>query len=290
MKFPIFNLVLTVFLLWLTIQLDSSFEIYLAYFFILTVGIVHGANDISLIKYISKDSDASQIKYLSFYIGVIILMSVAFFQLPFLALCVFIVFSCYHFGEQHFYSQLKDAHFKTILLYISYGALIFGLLFYLNIEATTSIITELTGIEIPKMYFVIFLIISSIMTVLMVASNYKNFKEGVEFFNEIFLIALFIVLFKLASLLWAFAIYFIIWHSIPSLKDQTLALYGQLDKTSFLKYFKSSVINWVISIVGLGLIYYLSTLMDIRFITLFFAFLAAITIPHVVVMYFLNKK
>lgn len=290
MKFPIFNLVLTVFLLWLTIQIDSRYETYLSYFFILTVGILHGANDLSLINYIKKGSGDSQLKYIGFYAGVIAIMSLAFFHFPFIALSIFIVFSCYHFGEQHFYSQLRSSNFKTNLLFISYGFLIFNLLFYLNAEETTSIIYELTEVTIPKSYYLYGLLFASVTTFVMIVINRKNFRYGFAFFQEVFLLILFILLFKLASLLWAFAIYFVVWHSLPSLRDQTLALHGQIDKSSFIKYFKSSVINWGISIVGLGIIYYLSTLVEIRFITLFFAFLAAITIPHVIVMYFLNKK
>ena len=290
MKFPIVNLVLTVFILWLTIQIESNFENYLAYFFILTVGIVHGANDISLINYIKRDESKSQLKYIALYISVIALMSLAFFQFPFIALCVFVAFSCYHFGEQHFYSKLEKSGLYASLLFVSYGALIFGLLFYLNLDATTMIISELTSVTIPKSYFLNFLLVSSFATIASIVVNYKNFKQDVPFFHEVFIVVLFIILFKLASLLWAFAIYFIIWHSIPSLKDQTKILYGKIDTSSFIKYLRASFLNWLTSIVGLGLIYYVSTFLDIRFITLFFAFLAAITIPHVVVMHYLNKN
>lgn len=291
MKSSIFSLVLTVFLLWLTIQIESSFEVYLAYFFVLTVGIVHGANDISLINHINQDSKGSKIKYLGLYISVIVFMSLAFFNFPFIALCVFVVFSCYHFGEQHFYNQLKDSTgLKANTLFISYGALIFALLFYLNAEETTKIIQELTSVRITENHLLIFLIGSFALTLISIALNFNNFENRINLIQEAFLIIVFSLLFRLASLLWAFAIYFIIWHSIPSLRDQILALYGRLDKLSFYKYFKSSILNWVVSIFGLIVIYFISTEMNIRFITLFFAFLAAITIPHVIVMYFLNKK
>jgi Brp/Blh family beta-carotene 15,15'-monooxygenase len=290
MKFSAFNLVSTVFLLWLTIQIESAYEEYLAYFFILTVGIVHGANDVSLISFITKSRGMSKNKYLISYIAIIIVMSIAFFQFPFLALLIFILFSCYHFGEQHFYSRLYQAGVTGNLLYLSYGILIFGLLFYLNYTETSSIIAELSGITLDAFYFLYFLILGLIATCVLVFINLKNFKDGVDYFQEFFLIALFALLFKMASLLWAFAIYFIIWHSLPSLSDQTKALYGRLDASSLIKYFKSSLVNWIISVIGLAVIFYISSRLEIRFITLFFAFLAAITIPHVIVMYYLNKK
>ncbi len=290
MKISIFSLVGTVFLLWLTIQINSIYEDYLAYFFILTVGILHGANDISLINFLTKKSDASNKKFLMLYICIIGFMSLAFYQFAFPALMLFILFSCYHFGEQHFYSQIKTPNNLTTLLYIHYGILIFGLLFYFNLEDTTQIIYELTNVQLNDNYFSIFLLIGLIGTPLLTSLSHKKFSNRINYIQELFLILLFTLLFKMASLLWAFAIYFILWHSIPSLKDQIETLYGNLDRKNLISYFKSSSLNWIISISGLILIYYLTTIIEVRFVTLFFAFLAAITIPHVIVMYFLNKK
>ena len=290
MKFSVFNLIFTVFLLWLTIQLKSSHEDYLAYISILTVGILHGANDISLIEFLTQKTPKRKVKFLLIYVGLIVVTSIAFFNFPLIALLVFIVFSCYHFGEQHFYNQIKGNGPEVTSLYISYGILIFGLLFYLNYSDTVSIIFELTGLEVPEVVFQYFMLCGMGATVLLVIINRTNHKQAINYLQELFLIIVFALIFELASLLWAFAIYFIVWHSIPSLKDQINALYGNLDKRNILKYVKSSLLNWMISIIGLAVVYYFSALFDIRFITLFFAFLAAITIPHVIVMYFLNKN
>ena len=290
MKLSIFNLIFTVFLLWLTIQLKSSHEDYLAYISILTVGILHGANDISLIEFLTQEAPKRKIKFLLIYVGLIVITSVAFFNFPPIALLVFIVFSCYHFGEQHFYNQIRGNGPKVTSLYISYGMLIFGLLFYLNYDATASIIVELTGVEVSELVFQYFMLCGMAATILLLIINRANHKQTINYLQELFLVVVFALIFELASLLWGFAIYFIVWHSIPSLKDQIYALYGNLNKKSILKYIRSSLLNWIISIIGLVVVYYASTLFNIRFVTLFFAFLAAITIPHVIVMYFLNKK
>ena len=109
-------------------------------------------------------------------------------------------------------------------------------------------------------------------------------------FQELFLILLFALLFKMAALLWAFAIYFIVWHSVPSLIDQIRMLYGEANKINVIKYVKSSFMYWLISLIGLVLLYFATTYFKISFITIFFAFLAAITVPHVIVMYFLNNN
>ncbi|MCA0154226.1 Brp/Blh family beta-carotene 15,15'-dioxygenase [Winogradskyella vincentii] len=289
-KSSIFRLFLTVFLLWFTLRINFKFESYLAYGLILTVGIFHGSNDISLIRFLKKGSSSHIVKYLVFYVLLVLLTCVVFINLPFIALLLFVAFSCYHFGEQHFHSQLSHQNLIGQILFFGYGALIFGLLFYFNHEATSVVIFELSGVNLAEVHYLLFLILGVIITGVSVFLNRRNFDKEVEFFREIFLLLLFALLFKVASLLWAFAIYFIVWHSIPSLIDQIESLHGQLNSKNLFEYIKSSIIYWLISVVGLVFVYYLSKSLNIQFITLFFAFLAAITIPHVIVMYYLNKN
>lgn len=288
MKLPVFNLILTVFLFWLTTQIGASYEEYLSYFFILTVGIIHGSNDISLINVLKGQNQVSA-RYLILYVGLILINISAFLISPTIALLFFVFVSCYHFGEQHFHNHIKEINVYARLFFLSYGILIFGLLFYFNSEKTVIIINELIGFELPEQLFFWFLIVGIVSTLCFYAINFKNFKPGYNHFQELFLILLFALLFKLAALLWAFAIYFIVWHSVPSLIDQIKALYGEANKVNLLQFVRSSFVYWLISIAGLVVLYYATTYFNIDFITVFFAFLAAITVPHVIVMYFLNR-
>jgi Brp/Blh family beta-carotene 15,15'-monooxygenase len=289
MKYPILNLIITVFLLWLTIQIGRSSEEYLSYFFILTIGIMHGSNDISLIKVLKTNKKRSY-KFLLLYMAFIILAILAFFLFPFFALLSFVFVSCYHFGEQHYHHLMKKRNTKSLLFFISYGSLIFGLLFYFNYDATSAIIYELTNVTLSEQQFLYFLIVGGGATILTTLLNRTNFTSDFNYFQELFLIVLFTLLFQLASLLWAFAIYFVVWHSLPSLMDQIKMLYGDSSKINFINYIKSSFIYWLVSILGLVMLYFSTEYFDINFITIFFAFLAAITVPHVIVMYFLNKN
>ena len=289
-KSSIFSLVFTVFCLWLTIQLPQKLEMYLAYVFILSIGIIHGANDLSLIKFLTLKSTKSLSFYVVLYVSIIIFMGTLFFYWPLLALIVFVALSCYHFGEQHFFKKKEASGLKGQFLFFSYGLLIFGLLFSLKSNDSTQIILELTNFEVPHLWFQLMLLSGFIFTVMGIVINRNSFNESFNYFEELFLLLVFALIFKLASLLWAFNIYFIIWHSIPSLKDQITALHGTINKKTFLKYFKSSLLNWLVSLVGLYVIYRISIVVEIQFITLFFAFLAAITVPHAIVMFFLNKE
>ncbi|GAB4160854.1 MAG: hypothetical protein Tsb0033_17400 [Winogradskyella sp.] len=177
-----------------------------------------------------------------------------------------------------------------MLFFLSYGALIFGLLFYNNFTATSAIINELTNVAIEQKYYLYFLLLGIGATIITTILNRKNFTSDFNYFQELFLILLFTLLFQLASLLWAFAIYFVVWHSLPSLIDQIKVLYGNSSKINLINYIRSSFVYWLISILGLVILYFSTQYFAINFITLFFAFLAAITVPHVIVMYFLNKN
>ena len=106
---------------------------------------------------------------------------------------------------------------------------------------------------------------------------------------ETFYLLVFAVLFRVSSLIWGFAIYFIIWHSIPSIINQVNYLSGEFNKKNFGKYIKSAFVYWMISLIGIATLYLLFK--DIKiFNALFFSFLAAITFPHVLVIFILFKK
>ena len=93
----------------------------------------------------------------------------------------------------------------------------------------------------------------------------------------------FTIIFKVSTLIWGFTIYFIIWHSIPSIINQTKFLYGTFNYINFIKYIKAALFYWAISLVGLLFFYLLFQNIKL-FNTLFFSFLAAITFPHVLVI------
>ena len=90
-------------------------------------------------------------------------------------------------------------------------------------------------------------------------------------------------LFSRSSLLLGFGLYFVLWHSIPSMHDQLGYLYPN-DTKGLWKYFRSSAPYWVLSLIGLLGVYLFFDFQSTAFLPLFFSFLAAITFPHTVVM------
>ena len=278
------------FSLWLSTQISAAIESNLAYIMILTVGILHGSNDIMLVNH-SLKHNANISSFTIFVIYVLMVASVAilFYFIPFAALSLFVIFSSYHFGEQHFISKTKTTNSLLYFYYISYGMLIFSMIFSSNPDEVIVIVNEITNVFINREFINTILYTSLITTTLM--SIVMHFKRLItfNFFEEIILIILLFIIFNIASLIAGFAIYFIIWHSIPSLRDQIVELHSDFNKNTILLYLKNSALYWLISIISLFILYYVVN-DDKLFISLFFSFLSAITFPHVLVMFNLFRK
>jgi len=276
----------TVFALWLTVFFSEDVEDAFGYVLILSVGILHGANDLKLIQKITKKNNIKSFQSILIkYLLLVLLTAVSFFVFPLIALLVFIGLSAYHFGEQHWIGKLNSSGRFNKFFFFLYGLLIFNLLFFLNTSDTSSVIHDLTGIRLEAYIFSYVGVFS--FASLIVLGIYKYLIEKIQFqlIEELFLIGLFFIIFKMASLIWAFSIYFIFWHSLPSLKDQIELLYGTFSLTKVKLYVKESFIYWIIAIIGLGLVLLIFRSDQNLFLSLFFAFLAAITLPHVFVMH-----
>ncbi len=285
-----FSVIATFFALWLAVYFDGITEDYFGYILIITIGILHGANDIKLLDHVIRSKNDGRIWSLWPYIGLVLITGIAFYFIPAMALLIFVLLSCYHFGEQHWVdkSVIKGALHKVF--YLFYGMVIFGFLFYLNAIETISIIKNITAIELNSNTIGMIGLISLILTLGIGIYLFSQKFIRTNWIEELFLLVVFAIVFKIASLIWAFAIYFILWHSLPSLNDQIKLLYGKSSTSNIKRYLKSSWLYYTLAIIGLGLTLYLLRDQEQLFLSLFFSFLAAITLPHVLVMMRLFKS
>lgn len=274
----------TFFCLWLATYFSAGIQAMLAFSTIATVGLLHGANDINIIRRGSDTliTNRSSLKTIGVYVITILVVIGLFMFIPVLAISLFILFSGYHFGEQHLKNKLHLSAQGSLAFYTVYGMTILTMIFYAQSQEVIPIISGFIGISLTEEFFkVLFLLFLglTIVGLLVFRKKLKN-KLWQEFF---FLLVLFIV-FRTASLLWGFSIYFVLWHSIPSIKDQIGFLYGKPNKESFKKYCKACWPYWIISILTLVLIYILFKGNEANLISTLITLLAAITIPHILVM------
>ncbi len=279
-------LILTSFLaLWLTSFINAEIQIIVGFILIFSIGILHGANDLLLIKKINGENSATYWNILIRYIAIVLLAVLLFSFIPWLAMLLFIIVSSYHFGEQHWHKKILTSNLMmTKLFYCTYGLFILFLLFHFHEKEVIATLYGITTIEITFINITLVLkTIGCIMAALLLynCKMSKTFQKNI--FVELLYLVLFSILFKVGSLIWGFAVYFIFWHSTPSLVEQIKFLYGEVSITNSKAYLKDAFIYWFISIVGIVVLYFL--LKDYKiFDSIFFSFLAAITFPHVIVI------
>jgi Brp/Blh family beta-carotene 15,15'-monooxygenase len=274
----------TFFLLWVSIQFGEVVEDFIAYIMVVSIGILHGANDLLILS--KKDKGQSTfIKNLIIYIGIIGVCLLIYIFSPFLAILLFVFLSAYHFGEEHLGARVSVNSVFDFLYFLGYGLFIFSLLLYQSISDVDKVMLELTGNTFSTKQVEITLIASAIL--LFIGSVYLIFTKRIAvsvFVKESFYLLLLFLVFKTTSLILGFAIYFILWHSIPSIIHQIEFISGDLNKINVLFYVKKALIYWGISIVSLLILYQIVPDIEL-FSTVIFAILFAVTAPHAWVMY-----
>lgn len=271
--------------IWLSNFFNFESQIIVGFFLILFFGIIHGSNDIMLINNFDVSKKSNLTTIIIQYIISIAFFSGIFIFFPIVGLFIFVVLSSYHFGEQQF---KKIFYYKNIFLMqlhrTIYGLLLFFMLFVNHTEEVIKIVQEISNITITESFITYSCLVLSIVMFFMFLYCYiKTRNDNNSIVLNVFLLGVFFILFKISSLIWGFTIYFIFWHSIPSIFDQVNYLYKSISLSSFIKYVKSALPYWVASITGLFIFY--NFFNDSKlFNSIFFSFIAALTFPHVFVI------
>ncbi len=287
-----FIIVVTFFSLWLAVFFEDALQNIFAFTLILSVGMLHGANDLTLMGQ-NRDQMRSWSTFRSFlaYMAIVSVGALLFYFVPTIALISFLLFSGYHFGEQHWHDKLSEDRLIAKLFFTAYGLTILFLLFYCNMEDVQEIVRQITNIWIGRSVFTWTLLAIFAMTVVTGGCLYfQNRFTAVNWICELFYLVVFFVIFQTASLIWAFAIYFIWWHSVPSIMEQVAYMYKKVTLKNFWRYCRASFPFWLLSVISLLVVYKVFGNSPKLFLSIFFSFLAAITFPHILVMTRIKKK
>ena len=101
---------------------------------------------------LKSNSNISSFTILIIYLLLVCLVAVLFYFTPFIALSLFVIFSSYHFGEQHFVFRTNAKHFLIPFYYTSYGMLIFSMIFFTSPYEVIVIINEITNVFITQKF------------------------------------------------------------------------------------------------------------------------------------------
>ena len=277
-------MILSLFSLFISNHLNSEYFYFACYGLILTFGIIHGANDILILLKGKKQTKKIVIRSTVKYLSIVLLISVLFFLFSEISLLFFFLFSAYHFGEQQWTIFGSNQSKSISLFYFFFGLLIFSVLFLFNKSDVSNIIFEITKIYMPENIYSAVIIFSSLCTLLLIILNYQILKK--QLLHQLALLVVMLLVFFTYELLPAFAIYFVFFHSIPSIIEQSDYLFGDSTKAeNFKKFLLKGAVYWLLAIVFL-VVMYLILKNNIDFsLAIFFSFLAAITFPHVLVIY-----
>lgn len=282
-KLPI---VLSFFGLWISTFFSEESQVYIGFGLIFTFGILHGSNDLLIInKLDKKNSKINYFRPLFLYVLFISIILALNFLVPKSIFLLFILVSGFHFGEQHLqHLNLNSTKVIRYLFYMIYGLVVISMLLFLKKQIVHPIIIDLIHVSFQLSLFLYLFIFSATCFILMSIYFIITSKLKVQLlFTELFYLVILAVIFNHSSLIWGFTIYFVIWHSVPSMIHQIQYLYGSFTTFNFIVYCKSALIYWLIALFSLFVFYYLFK--DLKmFNTLFFSFLSVVTFPHVFVI------
>ena len=269
----------------LSYLLPVIYQDILGFILILSIGVIHGANDLLIIKkYTRKNSLKSQISYFLYYLGLVFLGFVFFYLFPSIALLSFVLVSIYHFGEQHWEVNTSNADFiniKRIYPIILHGLVFFVIVFMNNIDIVNDVLLSFNTISLDYTYLIILLIVLFLiyMSLLLLSKSIRGY-----FVDEfIFFILLFLLTLN-SSLIFGFSIYFIFFHSVLSIKDQVKYIYGDDNSQYIKKYLISALPYFILALLFLIGSYLFIDFESLDILPIMFTFLAAITFPHVIVI------
>lgn len=273
----------------MSLQINESLELIIAYFLVLTIGVGHGANDL---KIYFKSQSLTRIKSIQFvviYAAAVILGFVAFFLIPDAVLVLFLIVSGFHFGQEHFDRYNLPQSVLNKLFVCFYGLTVIVALLYFNAVQSLPIIHDLIHSRITSLQLEVTLYIIAGIAFLLGVTQLRKLSLGFILKELLYLIILYVIFIN-SSLIWGFAIYFILWHSVPSIYHQIGHLNGVVTKSTLWDYVKSSLLYWIAALIFLGVLYYFLNEKGSLFLSVIVAFLGGITFPHVFVMHKIHSE
>lgn len=265
--------------------ISDVYENILGFLLILSIGVIHGANDLLIInRYSAKESNKNQILFFFFYLMIVLTGFALFYFIPSLALLAFIAVSVYHFGEQHWEVNLSNTNLSSkikLSLIISHGLAFFIIIFMNNLLAVNEVLASFYISSLNYSYLALSLFSVSILYLFLLVYN-KVLRN--HFINEIIFFVLLYILTLSSTLIYGFAIYFIFFHSLLSIKDQVKFIYNDDKTSSIKKYIRNSMPYFILALTFLLIFYFNVDLQKVNLLQIIFTFLAAITFPHVIVI------
>lgn len=259
---------------------------------ILLIGMPHGALDHHIDGNLENWNPYTLNK--RFYAQYFILMgiySVFWIFFPFFSFMFFLLITLYHFGQADA-MRFDFTGWEKWSIHLSRGITVVGLIVFGDLIYASSIIEAVTDISI---YEASLGIIDSNLTMWAIAGIYplvylitiilskQNTEHKLVYFVDALIVPL---LFIYCDLVWAFAIYFGIWHSYNHALVMLQYLTSKEHSVNFSWFFKESFLFSLLSYLGLLFVYNMLNAFgnEELLVSLLFVVIAILTLPHMLVV------
>ena len=258
------------------------------------IGIPHGATD----NHIFLKSDLFQTKHrkLLFYTSYLLiagLYGIFWIAFPAAALIIFLLISVFHFGQSNlFYLSLNQNIYYRVFISVLWGSYALGLPLLFHAEEALPVIEKILGYAVfsaTRIHAIswplaisLFITNSGMLVIFKLTGHIRTS----QFIKEIINLLILGVLAYFAPLFIAFFTYWIFWHSTNSIIEINNFLFGKNRKRKIKMFYKKSWPLSLISILGIaGIILSSNQLGSIEgMLSLYFIFVAVLTLPHVIMM------
>lgn len=297
-----YNLVIVITLLFALMGLTATsilsyLQIALLAIGTILIGIPHGAADNHVFYQLKKSNNfQTKVKFYSIYLSLITIVLLCWYIIPNIFLAIFLIYSAFHFGQSNWYYINKTERSAVkIIVYLLWGGFVLLTPILVNYSESILVIKSISPdseniFEILKdfKYLIIsvFITLNLVVILLFKKNNLLSPKEAVK--ETITLLSLTILYFT-TPLYISFAVYWILYHSHSAFLDvinvvqkKSEGIRGIIDKFLPLS---------IISIIGIILIFYLiSAEHQSQILAIFFVIIAALTVPHMLVMQMMYNK
>ena len=260
---------------------------------VLIIGMPHGALDHKIyFKALHKEETLkTQIVFYAGYLLVVAVYAWLWYVQPFIGFVLFMLFTLYHFGQSDTERLPLSGALKQLFI-LSRGLSIAGLIlfgsdpFYTSriVESVTgisliSIIYNFTTAEDLRIFFA--LLYPSVFLLGSIFSKQVALKSWLS------IDALVVpALFSLVDPIFAFALYFGLWHGYNHTKTMLDFLNSKDQQIGFKWFYKETALFSAISYIGLILIYFLVEAFgdEALLVAILFTLISVITLPHMLVV------
>ena len=267
---------------------------------IVLLGVPHGAADLLVATKNDEGKPFSKFKFLAIYIGRLMLFSLTLWFFPLIGNLIFITIAAYHFGETDLH-KFKTNTLLGKLFVTSYGLLILSVILINHFEEVRPIFEMFKSGE-KNILFINWIdenrkLIMSSSGIFFFTSTFVYFLRNIKVEEKDkgeFLIqfgCLIILLYSMPMVL-GFSFYFILWHSVISLRN--IVKYLRLGNTNPISVIiKQISLYSFLAIAGIGIFGYSA----FKYMSnnnamagYIFLGLAVLTAPHMEVMHNMYNK